>query len=101
MEKKMEKKLFVEILNPRGEVETVYHKPAPRVSDLKGKTIGLIDNQKSGARDFLNIIKVLFEKDYPGIKFINLSKKFDERYRMKNYLDQLQGIAAAVYSTGD
>jgi len=97
----MEKRLFVDILNPRGEVETQYRKPAPRVSDLKGKTIGLIDNKKAGGREFLEIIKALLEKNYLGIKFVDLSKAFGEKYRMKNYIDQLRGIEAAIYSTGD
>lgn len=97
----MEMKLFLDIMNPRGEFEIIYHKPAPRISDLKDKTVALIDNKKTGARLFLDHIKVFLEKDFPGIRFINLSKNYNEQCRMKNYMDQLQGIDAAVYSTGD
>jgi hypothetical protein len=97
----MEKKMFLEILNPRGEVEISYHKPAPRVSDLKGKTVGLIDNKKSGGREFLNMIKSLLEKDFEDIKFVDLSKNYNEKHRIKNYKGQLQSIDAAVYSIGD
>jgi hypothetical protein len=97
----MEKKLFIDILNPRGAVEVVYRKPARRVSDLKGRTIGLIHNRKADGNKFLEIIKTLLERDYPGIKFTNLTKPYGENYRMKNYIDQLRGIEAAIYSTGD
>lgn len=97
----MKEKLVIEVLNPRGEVEIISHKLAPRISDLKGKTIGLIDNKKAGARPFLNCIRVLLEKNFPDIQFMNLSKNFNEQHRMKKYMDQLRGIDAAVYSTGD
>ena len=97
----MKEKLIIEVLNPRGEVEIISHQSAPRISGLKGKTIGLIDNKKAGARPFLNYIRVLLEKEFPDIQFINLSKNFNEQHRMKKYMNQLQGIDAAVYSTGD
>lgn len=97
----MENKLFLDIMTPRGSVETVFRKPAPRLSDLNGKTIAFIDNKKSGARAFLNQIKLFFERDFPGIRFIDLSKKHNENYRIQKYMDRLRGIDAAVYSTGD
>lgn len=52
----MVERMFIDILNPRGDFDTIYHRPAARKADLKGKTIGLIDNKKSGARSFLNNI---------------------------------------------
>ena len=97
----MVEKMFIDILNPRGDFDTIYHRPAARKADLKGKTIGLIDNKKSGARSFLNNIKTFLQNDFPGIQFIDLSKKYNEQNRMKNYMDHLRGIDAAIYSTGD
>lgn len=97
----MVEKMFIDILNPRGDFDRIYHKPAARKADLKGKSIALIDNKKSGARSFLNHIKTFLEKDFPGIKFTDLSKKYNEQNRMKNYMDYLRGIDAAIYSTGD
>ena len=97
----MEKKILLEVLNPRGEMEIASHKPAPRLPDLKGKTIGLIDNKKSGGREFLNVIKSLLEKNVEGVKFVELSKHYGEKHRIKDFMDILRGIDAAVYSTGD
>jgi len=97
----MGEEMRLEILNPRGEVEQDYHKPADRISDLNNKTIGVIDNKKAGGRDFLNIIKRLFEEKYSGLTFLDLSKNFNEKHRMEKYFDKLQGIDAAIYSTGD
>jgi hypothetical protein len=97
----MGKRLSLEILNPRGETEITYHKPADRVSDLNGKTIGVIDNKKAGSREFLNIIKRLLQETYADLKFVDLSKNFNEQHRMEKYSDSLMGIDAAIYSTGD
>ena len=97
----MEKKILLEVLNPRGETEITYHKPAPRLPDLKGKTIGLIDNKKSGGREFLTIIRSLIEKNFEGVKFVEMSKNYGEKHRIKEVMDILRGVDAAVYSTGD
>lgn len=97
----METKLFLDVMNPRAEFEMSYRRPAPRVSDLRGKTIALIDNKKTGARLFLDQIKAFLERDFPGIRLINLSKNYNEQHRMKDYMGHLQGIQGAVYATGD
>lgn len=59
------------VLNPRGEIM-----PPPqvgiraRVGDLNGKTIGLIDNTKAGARNFLDALQELLKQKYPNAKFV-------------------------------
>lgn len=59
------------VLNPRGVIE---HPPAtgiqPRVDDLDGKVIGLIDNTKAGARNFLNAVQSLLQQRYPHATFV-------------------------------
>ncbi len=93
--------IFLEILNPRGETELLCRERAPRIPDLKGKTIGLIDNKKSGARDFLYVIRSFLEKDFYGIRFLDLSKDYGEKHRIVDFEDKLRSIDAAIYSTGD
>jgi hypothetical protein len=97
----MAKKIELEILNPRGEVDVVPREPARRLKSLEGRTLALIDNTKSGAREFLTLIRGYLQRDVPGIRFVELSKKFNEQHRMEKYLPQLAGIDAAIYSTGD
>lgn len=97
----MADKLRVDVMNPRGELQKVDSRPAPRLGSLRGKTIGIIDNNKASARSFLNHVKTLLARDHPGIRFVDLTKNFNEQHRMKNYMDRLQGIDAAIYSTGD
>jgi hypothetical protein len=97
----MKEEMFMEVLNPGGDTEIIYRMPAKRLSDLKGKTMAVIDNQKDGGREFLNIIKTFLEKDFPGIKFVDLSKRYGESFRMKNFLDQIRGVDAVLYALGD
>jgi hypothetical protein len=97
----MAKKIELEILNPRGEADVVPHDPSHRLKSLKGKTIALIDNDKSGAREFLTLIRGFLQRDVPDVRFVELNKKFNEQHRMAKYMPQLQGIDAAIYSSGD
>ncbi len=97
----MADKLVIDVLNPRGTVEQAASRPAPRLGGLRGKTIGVIDNGKTSARAFLEQVKTLLARDEPDVRFVDLRKRFNEQYRMQNYLDELRGIDAAIYSTGD
>ncbi len=93
--------ISLEVLNPGGDVDILYRDPAPRLSDLKGKTIALVDNRKSGAREFLLLIRSFLERDFVGIRFIELSKGYGEQDRISNLQGKLRGIDAAIYSSGD
>ncbi len=97
----MAKAIELEILNPRGEVEVELSNPAPRLDSLEGKTVALIDNRKTGAREFLDLIGGFLQADVPGLKLVSLSKMFNEDERIEKYREQLQGVDAAVYATGD
>lgn len=94
-------RIELDILNPRGELDVVPRDPAPRLGKLDGKKIALIDNRKTGAREFLALIGARLEKEAPGVTLVSLSKKFNEQHRMARYRERLEGIDGAVYSTGD
>ena len=61
----------LEVLNPRGEITPP---PVmgirPRVADLVGKKIALIDNTKAGARNFLDAVQELLKQKYPTAVFL-------------------------------
>jgi hypothetical protein len=56
----------VEVMNPRGEIPPP---PTiginPRVPDLAGKKIVLVDNGKFGANNFLDVIASMLKAKYP------------------------------------
>lgn len=61
----------LKLANPRGEIETKrLYAPAPRISDLTGKRIALIHNQKAGASTFLEALEELLKAKYPTATFI-------------------------------
>ena len=93
--------ISLEVFNPGGEVDVSTAEPAPRLTDLKGKTIALIDNRKSGAREFLFLIRSFLEKDFAGIRFVELSKGYGEKDRIGDLAGKLRAIDAAIYSSGD
>ncbi len=65
----------LEVLNPRGEIPASPVKGlSPRVSDLAGKTIGLFDNGKEGAEEFLIAIRELVSAKFPTANFLHLRK---------------------------
>lgn len=46
---------------------------APRLSDLKGKTLGELSDYRFRAEEIFPMIRELLRKRYPGIKFVEYS----------------------------
>jgi hypothetical protein len=65
----------LEVLNPLGEVEP---EPtlgiSPRISDLKGKTVALMDNWKTGGVYLQDRFEELLKKQFPGVKVLRTTK---------------------------
>ncbi len=65
----------VQVLNPVGEVEPP---PTlglnPRLSDLNGKTIALMDNWKAGGVYLQDRFEQLLKKKYPNVKVLRTTK---------------------------
>jgi hypothetical protein len=59
----------LEILNPVA--RTVQHsvKPAPRLGDLSGATVGLYWNMKAGGDAALDRTEALLSRRFPGVRF--------------------------------
>jgi hypothetical protein len=56
----------LEVMNPRGEIPpTATLGISPRVSELSGKKIALIDNGKFGANNFLDALADMLREKYP------------------------------------
>ena len=59
------------VLNPVAEAKTEKVELAPRLTDLSGKTIGLLWNAKSGGDVLLEQNAELLKQRYSGMKFKN------------------------------
>ena len=68
----------LQVFNPRGEITLPPISPlSPRVSDLKGKKIGLYWNEKPGGIHFWNGIEQLLKERLPDTAILRYSGAFD------------------------
>ena len=66
----------LEVLNPRGEIPPIpVTGITPRVKDLDGKKIGLVDNTKAGAEYFLDTVEELLKTKFPSATIERFRKR--------------------------
>lgn len=59
-----------EVLNPWAEVDPIPLRGiSPRLTELKGKTIGLFANNKHASRPVLSVVETKLKGKYPTLKF--------------------------------
>jgi hypothetical protein len=65
----------IEVMNPRGEIPPP---PTiginPRVANLAGKKIVLVDNGKFGANNFLDVVAKMLKEEYPTATIVMYPK---------------------------
>lgn len=93
-------KIELEVLNPRGKIESVPPSaPSPRLAGLDGKTIMLYSNSKPGMDNFYAAFEEMLKKKYPAIKVKTMRGAFLIRD------DDAQTVAqeadAFIYGVGD
>ncbi len=68
----------LELLNPRGEIEPPPTlAPAPRVTDLAGKRVGLYWNGKVGTNVFFDKVEEMLKEKFPTIMVSRYVGAFD------------------------
>ena len=68
----------LEAMNPRGEIPAPpFHAPAPRISDLDGKKIGIYWIGKAGGDNFWDGIEHLLKERYPKAQTVRYEGPFD------------------------
>lgn len=93
-------KVELELLNPRGEIELARaFSPAPRVTDLAGKRVGLYWNSKPGLDNFYTVFEELLKKRYPTATTVLLKGAFE--ITNKDAKDWAPQIDTFVYGVGD
>jgi predicted GTPase len=61
----------IEVMNPRGEIPPPPTRGiTPRVSNLAGKKIVLVDNGKFGADNFLAVVAQILKQKYPDATIV-------------------------------
>jgi hypothetical protein len=96
----MSEKAKLEVLNPRGVVEAkTATAPAPRLTDLAGKRVGLYNNGKPGLDNFLAVFEELLKKKYPIVTTNQIKGSFE--ITDKDAAAWAPQIDTFVYGVGD
>jgi hypothetical protein len=90
------------VLNPRGVIE---QKPllgiSPRVADLAGKTIGLVDNTKTGTIYFFDSLENELKRRFPTASISRFRKKGYVDVQPELYKEVAAKCDAFVFGAGD
>ena len=95
-----------EVLNPWADADPVpLKKPAERISDLEGKTIGLFRNSKRAAPFSLQLVENNLKGKYTSLKFSEFALmpnagilETDDLDRFEEWIKEVDGV---VISYGD
>jgi hypothetical protein len=94
----------LEVLNPRGEIPPPPTMGIrPRMTDLAGKKIGLCDNGKFGASNFLDAIETMLKQKHPAATILRLPKPAAQTITLTKdwYPEVAAQVDAFVFATGD
>jgi hypothetical protein len=88
------------ILSPEGKTQTSAARVAalPQFSDLRGKTVGLLDNSKPNADKLAERLATLLKERYGVANVITRRKITAQQGAPKEYLDELASQADFILS---
>ena len=84
------------VLHPAAEDIAEAHTPASRLSNLQGKTVGLIDNHKRNANVYLEALGQLLQSDYGVARVVTYRKISQSMPTPGEVLDQLASTCDAL-----
>jgi hypothetical protein len=92
--------VMLEVLNPRGEiVPPPTLAPAPRVTDLAGKKIGIYWNGKQGGNNFWDVAEELLREKFPTATILRYKGPFDLGAKLAGTL--AKEVDTFIYGVGD
>ncbi len=68
---------MIEVLDPVGVNKAVQLKPSPRVADLNGRVIGLLDNSKPNFNLILERVEELLDQRFKVAQFVKRRKRWN------------------------
>jgi hypothetical protein len=95
-----------EVLSPWAEVDPVALEGiSPRLPDLRGKRVGLVNNDKLASRPILDAVEAELSARVEGVTFArysrNVSLEIAETPDRARYEQWLQDVDTAVLAVGD
>jgi hypothetical protein len=89
------------VLIPAGLAKPPSHRPAPRLRDLRGKTIGLLDNAKPNADRLLGAIADRLVSDHGVQAIVRFRKRISGVGATAETLESLSRCDGVFTGTGD
>ena len=101
--KSMGKEVTLELLNPMGVIEHPQTLTLrPRLSDLAGKKIALVNNIKSGVPNLFDVLEELLKQKYPGITVLRGYKPGPMAQAQEEHFQKIaKECDAFIYAIGD
>jgi hypothetical protein len=91
--------MSVTVLNPVGDTTIVPFDVAARISDLRGKRVGLIDNMKPNAGLFVDKLAELIKTKFENVELIKVRKNLTTNSAIAH---ELEGrVDVAINAWGD
>ena len=99
----MGKEVTLELLNPMGVIEHPQTLALrPRISDLAGKKIALVNNIKSGVPNLFDVLEELLKQKYPGITVLRGYKPGPMAQAQEEHFEKIaKECDAFIYAMGD
>ena len=92
----MTSNIITTVLNPAAEGTVTTQKLAPRLGDLQGMTVGLIDNHKGNSDLYLAALAELFKEQFGVSQVINYRKDSQSIPTPPEVLDDLASKCQAI-----
>ena len=95
-----------ECLSPWAEVDPIALEGiTPRVGDLRGKRIGLVNNDKLASRPILDVVEAELRDRFEGVTFTrfgrNVSAEIAETPDRDRYREWVKDVDTVVLAVGD
>lgn len=90
-----------EVMDPTAEREIVALKAAPPLLELRGRSVGLLDNGKYNVQTFCDHVESILREDY-GVAHVVRAQKFNASAPADDQvLEQLSRCDAVISAVGD
>ncbi len=92
----------LELLSPKGVIDPPKMLGiSPRVGSLDGKRIGMIHNNKPGAKTFLDAVEELLKVKYPDSTFVHFDTTINLADKPEKYAEMANACDAFILGSGD
>ncbi len=93
--------MSIRILDPTYEEDVDASNRTPRLTSLKGRTVGLLDNRKYHVHELLNHMEELLMSQYGVKKIIRLQKPDASRPAPPEVVEEIRQCEALISAVGD